>query len=122
MTVRECYEKMGADYSDVLGRLRADDRIVRFLGKVADDGSFALLTSSLEKRDIPEAFRAAHTLKGICMNLSLTKLYTSAHALTEALRGRESYGDDLAPLYEKVKEDHESTVACIRALTAQETV
>lgn len=119
MTVRECYEKMGGDYDDVLARLRDDARILRFLGKVADDGSFALLTSSLKARNMPEAFRAAHTIKGVCMNLSLSKLYASAHALTEALRGRESYGDDIAPLYEKVKEDYESTVAHIRALQAQ---
>ena len=65
MTVRECYEKMGANYDDVLSRLRTDDRITRFLGKVADDESFTLLCNSLKERNMEEAFRAAHTLKGI---------------------------------------------------------
>ncbi|MDE6398974.1 MAG: Hpt domain-containing protein [Clostridiales bacterium] len=119
MTVQECYEQMGGDYADVMSRLRTDERILRFLGKVADDGSFALLCSSLQAHTMEEAFRAAHTLKGICMNLSLTKLYTSANALTEALRGRAQYGDDLPPLLDAVKADYENTVACIRALQQQ---
>lgn len=119
MTIEECYRNMGADYADVLSRLRTDERIVRFLAKVADDGSFALLGNALQERNMEEAFRAAHTLKGICMNLSLTRLFTSANALTEALRGRSEYGDDLPPLYDKVCEDYQLTVRNIRALLAQ---
>lgn len=120
MTVQECYEQMGADYADVTSRLRTDERIVRFLGKVADDGSFSLLCASMQAHNMEEAFRAAHTLKGICMNLSLTKLFASANALTEALRGRTEYGDDLLPLLEKLKVDYEATVQCIRALQSQQ--
>lgn len=116
MTVKECYEKMGADYDEVFARLRTDERIVKFLGKVLADGSFALLRSSLEEKNMPEAFRAAHTLKGVCMNLSLTKLYASSEKITEALRGRKAYGDDLLPLYENVKADYETTVNAIKEL------
>ncbi len=118
MTVKECYQAMGGDYEDAIGRLRTDERVLRFLGKVADDGSFSLLQSALAAHNIQEAFRAAHTLKGICMNLSLTRLAASAHAITEALRGRETYGDDLAPLMAAVSADHEQTLRAIRACTA----
>ena len=27
MTVKECYEAIGADYEDVMGRLRKDERV-----------------------------------------------------------------------------------------------
>ena len=116
MTVKECYDAVGGDYNDVMGRLRTDERVIRFLGKVADDQSFHLLETSLSERNMEEAFRAAHTIKGVCMNLSLTRLYVSSEKLTEALRGRKEYGDDLIPLFEEVKKDYTHTVECIRAL------
>jgi len=116
MTVKDCYEAIGADYSDVFSRLRTDERIQRFLLKVLEDGSYELLVKSLEERNMEEAFRAAHTIKGICMNLSLTGLYQSSQALTEALRNRKEYGDDLKPLLDKVTSDYDLTMKCIRAL------
>lgn len=118
MTVKECYEAMGGNYDDVMSRLRTDERVVRFLGKVAEDGSFKLLEDSLASRNMEEAFRAAHTIKGVCMNLSLTRLYGYAEAMTEALRGRAEYGDDLVPLFEDLKLNYIKTVECIRALQA----
>ena len=116
MTVEECYEAIGGNYSDVMSRLRTDERIMKFLGKVLSDSSFALLTQSLENRNMEEAFRAAHTLKGVSMNLSLTKLYESAEPLTGALRGRTQYGDDLIPLYDALKDVYQQTTENIKAL------
>ena len=116
MTVKECYEKMGADYDEVFARLRTDERITKFLGKVLADGSYDLLCSSLKEKNMPEAFRAAHTLKGVCMILSLNKLYVSSEKLTEALRGREDYGDDLLPLLDGVKSDYEAAISAIKEL------
>ena len=116
MTVQECYAQMGGDYDDVTSRLRTDERIKKFLLKVADDKSFELLCSSLETRNIEEAFRAAHTLKGVCKNLSIDNLAYSASNLTEALRGRQDYGDDIDPLFKKVKKDYALTMACIQML------
>lgn len=116
MTVKECYDAMGADYNDVFGRLRSDERIQRFLLKVLEDDSYDLLVKSLEEKNIEEAFRAAHTIKGVCMNLSLTRLYKSSQTLTEALRNRHDYGDDIQPLFEKVTADYEFTMQTIRGL------
>lgn len=116
MTVKECYAAMGGDYEDVVSRLRTDERIVKFLGKVVSDPSYNLLIESLAAKNMEEAFRAAHTMKGVCMNLSLTKLFTSANRLTEALRGRTEYGDDIEPLLTALKEDYESTMACIKTI------
>ena len=48
MTVKECYDAMGADYEDVFARLRKDERIQKFLLKVMNDKSYDLLCSSLE--------------------------------------------------------------------------
>ena len=43
MTVKECYEQMGADYEGVLGRLRSEALIKKFEKKFLDDGSYASL-------------------------------------------------------------------------------
>ena len=116
MTVQESYEKMGGDYNDAMSRLRDDARIKRFLVRVAEDQSFKNLCDNLEARNMEEAFRAAHTLKGVSANLSITRLCKSATAITEALRGRTEYGPDIEPLLEKVKEDHALTIECIKSI------
>ena len=46
MTVKECYEQMGADYEGVLGRLRSEGLIKKFAKKFLDDGSFQSLNHS----------------------------------------------------------------------------
>ena len=107
---------MKGDYDDVLSRLRTDERIKKFLLKVVSDPSFTQLCNALENKDIEEAFRAAHTLKGVSKNMSLTGLAYSASNLTEALRGKTTFGDDVDPLFKKLKKDYALTMACIQML------
>jgi chemotaxis protein histidine kinase CheA len=38
---------------------------------------------------VDEAFRAAHTMKGMCQNMAFTRLYQSSHDITETLRGKD---------------------------------
>lgn len=116
MTIRECYDAMGADYTDVARRLMTEARIQRFLLKVLDDNNYQVLCRAMEDRDMREAFRAAHTLKGICQNLSLSRLATSASLLADLLRDRQEYGEDIEPVLNQVKEDYEQMITCIRKL------
>lgn len=44
------------------------------------------LTEAMEAGDVETAFRAAHTLKGICANLGFKSLFEVSHDITEALR------------------------------------
>lgn len=103
MTVGEFYSRVGADYGDILRRLGKDERILRFLGMLRRDDSFSSLCAALEAEDYDAAFRAAHTLKGIALNLGLTPLAEADAALTEALRGRQS-NEAIPPLFEKVRQ------------------
>lgn len=66
-----------------------------------------------------EAFRAAHTLKGVSQNLAFTPLVKSVSALTEQLRNRTEYGDDIEPLLQQVKEDYNNTLSMINSLLAE---
>ena len=116
MTVQECYEAFGGNYQEVVSRLRTDERIAKFLQKVVDDQSYNLLCNSIETGNVDEAFRAAHTLKGVCANLSITRFGESSSALCEYLREKRVINDELKPMLEKVKVDYELTIGCIKQL------
>ncbi len=115
MNLRECYEAMGGDYDDVIGRLRKEQRVEKFIRRFAEDPSCDLLRRSAEAGDWAEAFRAAHTLKGVCQNLSLTRLGNSSSQLTEALRS--GYTPEVDQLLPVVYEDHRRAVAAIAELS-----
>ena len=113
MTLQECYAAMGGNYEDVIGRLRSERLVQKFILKFMADGSYDLLCRSLEEKNYSEAFRAAHTIKGVCQNLSLTKLQNSSSRLCESLRnGYTPESDDLA---RETAEDYRQTVSAIRA-------
>lgn len=76
MTIEECYKEMGADYAEVLKRLYSEAMIRKFVLLFLKDDSFQNLEEGLAKQDVKEAFRAAHTLKGVCQNLGFSNLYT----------------------------------------------
>ena len=115
MTIQECYEAIGGNYNDVVSRLRTEDRIARFLVRILDDKNMELLENSIESRNLQDEFRAAQTMKGVCLNLSLVRLGDAVSDITEALRGREEYGEDIEPLLNKVKEEYDNTMKGIAA-------
>lgn len=120
MTIKECYDMIGGDYEECLGRLMSDKLVTKFAGKFLDDGSFRLLEDSIAAHDAETAFRAAHTLKGVCQNLSYTKLYESSHTITEALRpGSDTPEEVIAAMLGDVRADYERTAGAIRDFLAQ---
>ena len=116
MTLKECYAALGGDYDEVLGRLRSERLVQKFVLKFLGDGSYTLLCASMESGDYAEAFRAAHTIKGVCQNLSINKLLHSSSELAEALRN--GFTLEAVPLTEQVKADYKQTVEAIRAYQA----
>lgn len=109
MTIKECYEKVGSDYDGVLKRLGSEALVKRFAVKFLNDPSFQELTDGLAAQDGEKAFRAAHTLKGVCLNLGFTELYKVSAELTEVLRGSDA-------LYAQVKEQYTTLTDAIREL------
>lgn len=119
MNLRECYDALGGDYEGVVGRFHGEALVRRFALRFLDDGSYALLKKSLAEKNYDEAFRAAHTIKGVCQNLGFTRLYESSSALTEALRGGEWRGEAAGKI-EEVERDYRVTVDAIEALRGSE--
>lgn len=111
MTLQECYETIGS-YEEVIGRLRSERLVQKFVLKFLTDESYGNLHKSLQEKNYGEAFRAAHTIKGVCQNLSFSKLEASSHDLTEALR--HGYTPQVEELLERVDKDYAATAAAIR--------
>lgn len=116
MTIQECYTALEGDYQEVLGRLYSEALVKKFVVKFLADQSYQLLEGSLKADHYEEAFRAAHTLKGVAQNLGFTKLYQSSHQITEALRTG-NY-DQAAQLFPAVEADYAQTVAAIQTYQA----
>ena len=114
MTIQECYKKMDADYEDVFHRLPRESMIRKFALMFLNDDSYPKLEQSLKEGNAQEAFRAAHTLKGVCQNLGFTNLYQPAYELTEVLRAGTLEGS--RELFARVTEQYKITTDAIRAV------
>lgn len=120
MTIGECYAMMGGDYEDVKTRLPSDALIQRFALRFLDDKSFEDLCREMEAGNRAEAFRAAHTLKGVCGNLGFSRLLKSASELTKLLRPeQEAIPQGASGLLEQVKADYEATAGAILSFKEQ---
>lgn len=86
MAIEEFYAAIGGDLPGVRSRLLSDDRVQKFVGIFLDDPTFATLQQGVQAKDHAEAFRAAHTMKGLASNLGFDRLQQASSELTEALR------------------------------------
>ena len=69
MTLNEFYTTVGGNYEDVIARLHSEAFTEKFLRMIPQDNSLPLLKEAAAAGDVPTAFRAVHTLKGIALNL-----------------------------------------------------
>ncbi len=117
MTIRELYEKIDGNYEDVLGRLMKDSFIEKFALMYIKDSSYGTLTEAIESGNLPDQFRAAHSLKGVSANLGFEKLRKAASELTEQLRPQNAPADP--SLVNAVMAAHEKILAGLAEYQAQ---
>ena len=110
MTIQECYKAIGGNYEDILGRLNNEALIRKFVLMFLEDSSYMQLKQAMADKNYEEAFRSAHTLKGVCQNLSFDRLYEVSHNLTELLRDRTGEQPGIPEAMEKVTEIYEITI------------
>ncbi len=112
MTLQECYTAIGGDYAEVSARLHSERLVKKFVLKFLDDKSYELLCTSMAEKNYDEAFRAAHTIKGVCQNLSFNRLLESSSRLSDALR--HGWTPEADTVVEQVKTDYRVTVDAIQ--------
>ena len=114
MTLKECYASLEGNYDDAVKRLCSERLVLKYVLKFTDDKSYELLIHSLEEGNCEDAFRAAHTIKGVCQNLSFTMLEKSSSLMTEALRAGDM--DGARGLRDALDKDYAQTIEAIEAL------
>ena len=114
MTLQEFYAVVGGDYNEAVSRMMGEALLRRFLMKFPADPSFAMLEQALSAGNREEAFRAAHTIKGLCLNLGFGKLRDSSEVLTEALR--HEMPPNAGVLFEAVRADYQLTMDALSKL------
>lgn len=106
MNLKEFYTRTGGSLNEVLARIPSEKMLEKFVHRYLEDGSFQQLQKAVAEKDWETAFRAAHTLKGVAMNLGFTNLGKTASELTEALRGGKELKDmNLLAAVEKAQEE-----------------
>lgn len=89
MTLKQYYEAVNGDlfgYNAVMQRLGKEERIIRLLNILKNDTNADELTAAIAQEDAVTAYRAIHSLKGVGLNLGLTRLCNASVALLEAFR------------------------------------
>ena len=119
MTIEECYNAFGGNYQDVLQRLIKEERVERFIKRFPTQDMITPIEKSIEEKDYKQAFLDAHTLKGLCATLGMSKLYKSVSNLTECLRPAHDEKPTLGnpkDFIKEVKEDYKLTTDMIAIL------
>ncbi|WP_040197125.1 Hpt domain-containing protein [Candidatus Soleaferrea massiliensis] len=116
MTVKECYQKMDGNYEAAVRLMGSDERIIKYLKILQRDTNFSSLCKAIDQNDLETAFCAAHTLKGIALNLSLTSLADSTKELTEMLRSGMP-DKNMGWLLQNTKRAYALVLECVSALT-----
>ena len=104
MITIEKLNSFGANTAEGLARCFGNEALfLKLVMTIPDDAVFDRLKQKLETKDLDGAFEAAHALKGVLGNLSLTPLYTLAVEITELLRNRTQmdYSALLVKFFEK---------------------
>ena len=116
MTVKEFYDTIGSDYNAALSRLMDDAFITKLLTKFKADQNYETLKSTLEGGDYKAVFTAAHTLKGLALNMGMDALGNAASELTEALRGDSPDGEKGKTLLPAVVAEYKKVSDALAAL------
>ncbi len=112
MDTKTFYETIGSDGDKVLARFMGKEAmVVRFLKKFLDDRNFEEGKQAIEEKDYKKLETAAHTLKGICGNLGLERLYgLSADVVAEVRAGK---GEEAEKKYGELEEEYKKITALI---------
>lgn len=102
---RNQLEAAGVDVTQALERLMGSEALLeRLLVKFSEDKNYSQLCAALDSGGTEQAAAAAHTLKGMCGNLSMTELFRLFTGQVAALRqgdlaGAREMMEQIAPAF-----------------------
>ena len=84
---KQALTQAGIEVDQALGRVMNNEGLLeRLLQKFLEDRNYSTLAEAMQNRQYAQALDAAHTLKGICGNLSMQGLYLLSSRLVDLLR------------------------------------
>lgn len=101
-------ERVGVNIEEAMDRFVDNEELLMlFIGKFAHDPSYESFKSAMEERRYDDAFKSLHSLKGVCGNLSITKLFDAVCKEVEYLRDKnyqeaENWYPEVVKEYERV--------------------
>ena len=99
----EALESFGCNVKEGLGRCMNNESFyLMLINKFLSTTDLSILDNALKNNDLDTAFKEAHSLKGVCGNLSLTPLYNVLVEMVEHLRVRKEI--DYSPLFNKLSD------------------
>lgn len=110
MLTIEALNNFGADTEAGLSRCMGNEALyLRLAGSIVNEPSFDKLDTAIKEGNKEAAFEAAHSLKGVLGNLSITPLYLKACEISDLLKAGEdrdyaSLADELMLLKKEYEE------------------
>lgn len=98
----------GVGVDVALARFMGNEELFfKFLNRFPEDACYQRIIANIQCNNTEEAFKAAHTLKGVAGNLSLDRIYQVTVPMVEALRAdnleeAKKYVKDLQEAYQLV--------------------
>lgn len=109
------------DVEGALARFVGNEALfLKFLKKFRSDMSYANLIMNLEEGNYEEAFKCAHTLKGVSANLGLNLIAKPTSELTELLRGKAASEVDTERVEEEKQKLKEAYTLLIELIGEEE--
>lgn len=116
MSIQSFYSKIGGDYESAVKFMMDDEIIKKFVLKFKDEPTFKQLKDSISTKTKEEIFKISHTLKGICLNLSFSKLSKNVITLTDSLRegARDKTSQEqIQDLFNKIEANYNEIISAI---------
>lgn len=105
-------KELGVNTDEGLGRFMNNEALYeRMLRKFPASVKELDVKKALEEKDLQTAFNAAHTIKGVTGNLSLTPLYRAYTDIVAFIRGEEP--ESALAILEKTMPLQKKIIACI---------
>jgi len=116
VNLKEAYEAMGADCQPLAEALGGEEILAAIVKKIGEDENYGKLEAALAANDVEGAFKAAHAMKGMCLNLGIDMLGKPTAALTDALRERSRNLEAVPALWQEVQESYAKVTEVIKQL------
>ena len=114
MTIFEGYIALGGDVTSDIYQSLSEKMLFKFLKKLTEDEQMQSLELAIGAKDRDAAYAAAHTLKGVALNLAISRLANPLCGLTDALRA--GFPQNAEELFQDVKTEFEYAVKVINLI------